>query len=73
MPLRDASRGLFSPLCFNDLACVGQDFEKTEGQNQLLEGAMGMVEEVAEEEEDLGIWEDDAWGQLLTRGNVTEI
>lgn len=55
------------------MSCAGQDFEKTEGQNQLLEGAMGVVEEGAEEEEDLGIWEDDAWGQLLTQGNVTEI
>ena len=42
-------------------------------RSQLLDCAMDMVEEGAEEDDDLGIWEDDAWGHLLTLSSITEI
>jgi len=49
------------------------DMERS-GIVQLLDGAMpGLEEEAAEEELDLGIYEQAVWGEMLTTGTVTEI
>jgi hypothetical protein len=44
------------------------------GMSQLLDGGMpGLEEEPADEELDLGIYENAAWVAILTAGTVTEI